>query len=121
MASGSRTSASTYDAARDPMLGSASGSWRQHTTTSAPASRKRRAMPEPTPRQPPVTTTTRPGRGTGASFVAFGTALTLLRSGARRRREPTLSRLLTHRQMRYLNTADTRSPVTPDKRVTIDE
>src|SRR5438128_2050342 len=78
-------------------------------------------MPEPTPRQPPVTTTTRPGSGTGASFVAFGTALTLLRSGARRRREPTLSRLLTHRQMRYLNTADTRSPVTPDKRVTIDE
>ena len=47
IASGSRTSAATNDAARPAARGSSSGSWRQHTTTSAPASRKRLAIPAP--------------------------------------------------------------------------
>ena len=40
---------------RPPPAGSVSGSLRQQITTSAPAARKRSAMPRPTPRQPPVT------------------------------------------------------------------
>ena len=37
---------------------STSASWRPHVTTLAPASRKAVTIPAPTPREPPVTTTT---------------------------------------------------------------
>src|SRR5215213_4436383 len=61
--SGSRTSPSRKTASRPSTAGSSSGRWRQTTATLAPAARKRAAMPRPTPRHPPVTSTVRLANG----------------------------------------------------------
>ena len=58
-------------AVRPPPLGGESGSWRPQMTTDAPASRKLVAMPRPTPRAPPVTSTTCPDRSSVAAITTF--------------------------------------------------
>src|SRR5580704_6287264 len=77
-ASASRTSQAMNCARRAPSDGSSvsAGALRPHTTTCAPAARKARAMPAPIPREPPVTSTTAPGRRISAvgcsMFASYG-------------------------------------------------